>query len=68
MGRPMCGDGFDGTPRAENHDCPNVAIRKTYCYEFAYWYVCDIDHEGFEPWTDGDIMPIPEDELNGDGT
>lgn len=55
---PKRGDAIDHGPPKER-TCNRLATRLSHVYEGLSIYVCDIDHEGCEPWTDDDIEPLP---------
>ncbi len=56
---PVCGDGLGSLGRARGHTCTNRATRISHVYERCSVYVCDIDHEGLEPWTEDTIQDLP---------
>lgn len=62
MNFKKCGSVEGGNPdfQGKVHTCPNYATRLSDVYESMYVYVCDLDHEGLDPFTDGEIEDLPE--------
>ena len=62
MSFKKCGTVEDRDPELQlkEHTCQNYATRLSDVYESFYVYVCDVDHEGLDPFTDGEIEDLPE--------
>lgn len=52
--------GDDPDFQGVGHHCPNKATRISHLYESLSAYVCDIDHEGLEPWLENTIEDLPD--------
>ena len=63
MSFKKCGSvvgGVDPDFQGRGHTCQNTATRISHLCESLSAYVCDVDHEDLDPWTEDEIEDLPE--------